>query len=368
MNGETNFFKRYYDRILAGIAALALVGAGVYYFAGTGADGEAASAAALARIDRLKAAAAPVAQEDLGALAANLRQAKSPVLVTVPDEKGASFLASERRIRCRCGQVLVAGLESCPKCHASLVVINKEDEAAKRQARWATRFGVKVDDLDADGDGFTNREEFEAQTDPTDAKDHPNYVDSLKLALPLKETFVPFALIKATQIPSGWRCEFLDPKRRDDYGRLGRAFTAVIGEEIVIPLGQVKGQTKSEKTGYVLKSFTKKEEKRAITAGSTMQKAVDVSVATLKRVSDGKLVELVIQPNRAALRLTPVDVQATLIYERNGTKTFNVVAGDDINLNGTVYRVKGVKAVGKGAEVTLENVATHKTDVVKTLE
>ncbi len=368
MNGETNFLKRYYDRILVVIAVLALVGGGVYFLLEVGADEGAASATALARIDRLKAATAPVAEEDLGVLAANLRQAKSPVLVAVPDEKGANFLASERRIRCRCGQVLVAGVTACPACHASLVVVNEEDEAAKRQARWTARFGVKIDDLDADGDGFTNREEFEAQTDPTDAKDHPNYIDSLKLALPLKETFVPFALMKAIQIPNGWRCEFLDPKRRDDYGRLGRSFTAVVGEEIQIPLGQVKGQAKSEKTGYVLKGFAKKEERRAITAGSTMKKAVDVSVATLKRVSDGKLVELVIQPSRASLRLTPVDVQATLVYERNGTKTFNVVAGDEINLNGMVYHVKGVKAVGKGAEVTLENAATRKTEIVKTLE
>ena len=48
-------------------------------------------------------------------------------------------------------------------------------------------------DADTDADGFTNAEEFAAGTDPSDKKSHPDYFDSLKLVMPLKETYLPFS-------------------------------------------------------------------------------------------------------------------------------------------------------------------------------
>lgn len=366
--GNSNFIKDHYDWLVAAVGVLALAGAAVFFVLSLGADADAAAAEAVRSVERKRPAENGVEKPDLTAGAAILRQSRSPMLVAEIDGRRESFLASERRVKCRCGNVMVPGFMNCPACNLSLIIVNKEDETAKKVERWEAKFGVKCDDADKDGDGFTNKEEFEAGFDPTDAKDHPDYLESLKLTLPLKETYVPFVLTKATQIPTGWRCEFFDPKRKDDYGRLGRTFTATVGEEIKIPVTSAKGVTKDESTGYVLKGYEKKEELRAITAGSTMKKAVDVSVATVTRKSDGKVVALSVQPAKKGVRLTPVDVQATLVYERGGSKTYEVVTGDEIDLSGSKYAVIGVKSVGKGAELTLEAKVGGKRHVLKALE
>ena len=166
---------------------------------------------------------------------------------------------------------------------------------------------------------------------------------------------MPFAFTKATKIPAGWRCEFFDPSRKDDYGRKGKILTAIVGEEIVDKDVDAK---KALKSGFVLKSYTAKSEKRAI-PGSELKKTVDVSEAVVERKSDGKVITLVIQEGKN-VKLTPVDVQARLSYERGTVKTFDVVPGAEI-----VLRIKEIKAVGKGAKVTLENALSGK---LRTLE
>ena len=103
----------------------------------------------------------------------------------------------------------------------------------------------------ADGDDFTNLEEFKAGTDPTDKNDHPDYLDSLRIKLPLKETYMPFVFTGARKVADGWRCEFFDASQKDDYGRAGRTFSATINEEI--------GAAVKKPTGVVLKAYEKKE-------------------------------------------------------------------------------------------------------------
>ena len=360
MKTQANFFLRTYDRLLAGVAVVALVGASLF-FAMSQADDEAAARKAVDRVARLKPSDCGVETLETAPYDRILTQAKNPLLVTVPDTKGGSFLASPKRVKCRCGAVLDAGLDKCAKCGTSLVVVNEVDEEQKRVTAWEKRYGVKCDDADADGDGFTNREEYEAKTDPTNAKDHPDYALSLSLVLPLKETTVPFVFTRAVEIPNGWRCEFFDPTKKDSYGRKGLSFTAVIGEDLVIPSEQQRGGAKNVATGYTLKAYDKKEELRQVGTGSTVRKSIDLSTVTLVRKSDGKVVTLPIQPNKKNIRFTPVDVQATLVYARGAVpKTFAVVASDEIDLNGTAYRVVSITKTAKGAEVVVEDLKTKK--------
>lgn len=44
-------------------------------------------------------------------------------------------------------------------------------------------------ELDADKDGFTNREEFDGKTDPTDSASHPNYIAKLKATAAKPENY-----------------------------------------------------------------------------------------------------------------------------------------------------------------------------------
>lgn len=165
---------------------------------------------------------------------------------------------------------------------------------------------------------------------------------------------MPFVFRKANKIPSGWRCEFFDPSRKDDYGRKGATLTAVIGEAIA-------------DTGFVLKSHAEKTVKQAIKGGEGLMKTVDASEVVVERKTDGKQITLVVQQGKT-FKPVSVDVQVTLKYERGAGKTFEVIPGAKIVLSGTTYKVVEIKAVGKGAKVVLENVQNGQSRTLEALE
>ena len=360
-NGSRGFLAAHYDWLVLGVGVIVLGVGIVFYVSSLGEDSDEAAAEAVARIDRMKPAETGVAPLDLSEFQSVSSAIRRPVLLAEIDGRSESFLASERRVLCKCGKAIsgdVIAVPACPYCGEKQKVEKKavlDTDGDGLPDEWEKKYGLNVNDAsdanaDLDGDEFTNLEEYVAKTDPKDPKDHPDYLDSLKIVLPLKETSMPFAFRKATKIPAGWRCEFFDPSRKDDYGRKGKALTAIVGEEIVDKDVDAK---KALKSGFVLKSYTAKSEKRAI-PGSELKKTVDVSEAVVERTSDGKVITLVIQEGKT-VKLAPVDVQATLSYERGTVKTFDVVPGAEIVLSGTKYKVKEIKASGKGAKVTLEN-------------
>ena len=360
-NGSRGFLAAHYDWLVLGVGVIVLGVGIVFYVSSLGEDSDEAAADAVARIDRMKPAETGVAPLDLSEFQSVSSAIRRPALLAEIDGRSESFLASERRVLCKCGKAIsgdVIAVPACPYCGEKQKVEKKavlDSDGDGLPDEWEKKYGLNVNDAsdanaDLDGDEFTNLEEYVAKTDPKDPKDHPDYLDSLKIVLPLKETSMPFAFRKATKIPAGWRCEFFDPSRKDDYGRKGKVLTAIVGEEIVDKDVDVK---KALKSGFVLKSYTAKSEKRAI-PGSELKKTVDVSEAVVERKSDGKVITLVIQEGKT-VKLAPVDVQATLSYERGTVKTFDVVPGAEIVLSGTKYRIKEIKAAGKGAKVTLEN-------------
>ena len=360
--GKENFFAAHYDWLVAGVGALALVG-GIAFFAMTlGDDAEELASAEAARVERMQPAETGVKALDMGDYQNATRVTKSPVLVAEVSERKESFLASERRVKCKCGKVISGDTKKYPKCPFcgekqevdQMLVLDSDNDGMSDE--WEKDNGFNPADpkdgaLDTDGDGFTNVEEFLAKTNPRDAKDHPNYLDSLSVQLPLKETCVPFAFRKAMQVPGGWRCEFFDPAKKDAKRGMTGIVTAKVGEE-------VKGYD------YVLKSYEKKTDKREKPGMKGMKVTVDVSEAVVERKADGKLVTLVIAHGKNPA-LTPVDVQATLVYERGRTQTIDVVPGSDLVLNGMKYKVETVKPVGKGAEVTVLDVASGEKRIIK---
>jgi len=323
------------------------------------------------RLSNPRAPGASVAAEDMVAYAAATNTTKVEKHSAFVLEKASatgkvSLFASDLRVMCtNCARATPKKLDAqknflCFFCGATqevaraAVVLDADNDGMPDD--WEKRHGLDPKDpadasADKDGDDFTNLEEFLAKTDPTDKNDHPDYLDSLTLQLPLKETYMPFVFTKATKIPAGWRCEFFDAKQKDDYGRLGRTITAVIGEEIGA-------------SGYLLKGYEQKETKQAIKGSESLKKTVDVSEATVARKNDGKMLKLVIVSSKKA-KPAPVDVQATLVYARGTPRNFDVVSGSDIVLSGVKYRVLEVKAVGKGAQVTLENSLSGKKRILQ---
>ena len=373
-NGKDNFFAAHYDWIVLGVGAVALAGAAAFYVMAIGDDPDEASSRAVSEVERAKPAETGVENTDMTAFAAATRLVRSPLKISEVPEKRESFLASERRVKCKCGEVLVGDVKAMPKCPAcgtpqeaeKVVVLDADGDGIPDE--WEKKYGLNPSDpadasLDADGDGFTNIEECVAKTNPADPKDHPDYLDSLKLQLPLKETYMPFIFLEARPVGKSWRCEFFNPNEKDDYGRAGRPFTAMVGEEIVAKTIDVKKKTPS---GFVLKSYEKKEAKRE-RKGMKGMITVDVSEAIVERKSDGKVMRLVKAESKRT-KPAPADVQATLLYERGSVSTFEVVPGSEIDLNGSKYRIVEVNAVGKGAEVVVENAISGKKTTIKALE
>lgn len=366
--GSKGFLAAHYDWLALGAGALALIVGIVFFVSGLGADADEAASSAVARIDRMKPDETGVAPLDMSGFQSATSLMRKPVLLTEIDGKSASFLASERRVLCKCGKAIsgdVRAVPACPYCgekqqEEKKAVVDTDGDGLPDE--WEKKYGLNVNDAadanaDLDGDEFTNLEEYVAKTDPKDPEDHPDYLDSLKIVLPLKETSMPFAFRKAYKVPAGWRCEFFDPARKDDNGRRGKVLTAIVGNEIE------DQDVDRKKSGFVLKSYTAKTAKRAI-PGSELQKTVDVSEAVVERKSDGKVIKLVIQEGKS-VKLAPVDVQATLRYERGAVKTFEVVSGTEIVLSGTKYRVSEVKAAGKGAKIKVENILSRKTRILE---
>jgi hypothetical protein len=364
--GNQGFFAAHYDWVLAGIGALALVGAGVFYALTLGADADEAASRAVAEVDRMRPQETGVKALDMTAYRAAMRSTRNPVTVAEISEKSESFLASERRVTCKKCRKAISGdikkFPACPYCGEKQegekkVVLDGDGDGLPDE--WELRIGLNPNDAsdaaaDKDGDGFTNLEEFKAKTDIADAKDHPDYLDSLKIAPPLKPTYMPFVFTEAMKIPSGWRLKFFDASKRNDYGQMGREVTAVIGEEI-------------GKYGFVIKGYEKKQVRQAIKGGKGMQKMVDISEATLERKRDGKQVKLVIARKRSE-KPAAIDLQATLVYERGTVQNFEVVPGSEIDLNGSKYKIADIKAEGKGAKVVVENSLSGKKRILEALE
>ena len=286
-----------------------------------------------------------------------LQFAVKPATISEIEDAGGNFLVSARRVFCKfCKKPIHDGTKVCPFCgetqpEPEKVAVDTDGDGLPDD--WETKYGLDVAqndaDADKDGDGFTNAEEYAAGTDPADKNSHPDYFDSLKLVLPLKETVLPFYLRSYMKTPNGMKLEFFDPKRRNDYGKNGYRYSVLVGEAI-------------GDTGFTAKAFEQKEKKVKI-KGSNVERAVDVSAVTIVRKKDGKELELALDEKRK-----PVDVQATLEFSRGETKTFVVVPGGTIDLYGNKYKVMDVKRVEKGAKVTLEDVLLGKIRTVETLE
>lgn len=346
--GKGNFFVDHYEWIVAGVGLVALLVGGAIFANVIGGDDESdlpnveltSGAPAKAQLDKMRLDVSPYEK--------TLERAVKPGLLSPVDDTRANFMASEKRVRCTCGNVMLPGLEKCPKCDLSLIVVNQEDEEQKKREEWAAKLGIAFDDSDADGDGYTNIEEYEMGTNPTDAKSHADYLDTLTVQLPLKKTPLDFYLTMVNKIPAGYRCNFKT--------KGGVNFSATVGEELVVVQSDRVGKQTTKPTGFTLIAAEKKEKK---VKKNGVQVPVDASTVTIKRASDQKEVTLTV--SAAKPKYESVDLQATLVWERGGMQTFNVIANGEFELKGSKYQVVSVKALGKdGAEVKVKSLESGK--------
>ncbi len=346
-NSDGGFLAAHWDWLIAGAGVLALAVAAVLFLMSGGTDPDDNAAESVRRLMSAKKSETGVKPVEMAQFERALQlAAKPPLVADVPSDDG-SFLVSPRRVMCKfCNKPIPGDVKTCIFCkkdqpEPEKVAIDTDGDGLPDD--WEKKYGldptVADADADADGDGFTNAEEYAAGTDPSDKKSHPDYLDSLKIQLPLKETTLPFYLRSYMKTPNGMKLEFFDSKKRNDYGTLGKAYSVFVGSEI-------------GDTGYTAKSFEQKSKKEKI-AGSNVSRNVDVSFATIVRKDDRKEIVVPVagkRPNRV-----PVDVQATLSFSRGTPSEIVVVPGKTFKLFEETYKVTEVKAVGKGAKVTIED-------------
>lgn len=370
--GKKNFIVAHYDWLIAAIGFVAMIVGIICYVMTLGVSKDDEVREAEASVEQAKPSKNGVEAIDIGEYVRAAKSARNPTLISELPEKGENFLASERRLICKgCKKVISGNIKkfpTCPYCGAKqeaeqIVVIDADGDGMPDE--WEKRYGLNMNDpsdaeKDSDNDGFTNFEEYKAKTNPTDAKDHPDYLDSISIQLPLKQTYLPFIFVNATEIigRNDWRCEFFDASKVTEkaYGTRGLKITAQLGEDIA-------------NSGYILKACKRGEVMEEVPGGMPIRK--EIFEATLSRKIDGFEFKLSCGDNlRKNLKAKPIaiDKQVTLIYNRGEIKTFNVVKGDELNLSGEKYKVLDVTDDNNKVKVTLENSLSGKKHVLDALE
>ena len=168
---------------------------------------------------------------------------------------------------------------------------------------WLEEFNLPIADADvliqdADDDGFTNLDEWQAHTNPSDRESHPPYTFKLRLRSFSEE---PFPLIFSSSVADTYAINNIDPSHPTQFLQVGE---------------MVKG------TKYKLKTYREKYDTDKY--GTT----IDVSELTLEQVDTHDLVTL-IKEKRA---MSPESV-ANFIYTWGGTQqTFSVKKDQEFSL------------------------------------
>ena len=363
MKAKENFFKAHYDWIVAAAGIVAFAASVALFLPALSNSPESAVQRREAWLAAMKPAHDEVAPVPLDVLNGAQRLAKSPPVLQDIDPRLGSFLASEKRAFCHpgdaavkgCGRPIAVGVETCPFCSVAQKVEQKASADADGDGLpndWETKYGLNPNDAsdadkDPDGDGFTNAEEFAAKTDPKDKSSHPDYLDYLAVQGGLKQIFLPFWFKSEMPIPGGHRYIFQNLKSRSAYDK---TFSVKNGEEI-------------GKTGWFAGEYKKLSEERLIPGSKVKAKrVVDVSTVEVTRKADGRRIVL-----RVNERSIAVATEAALAWDRFGGKNFTVKEGDEIDLNGSKYRIVALKQKGKnGCSVTIEDVSNKKQKTLET--
>ena len=367
MTGKDNFFKAHWDWLVA-LLGLGALGAGVALMMPVlGDSGQAdESQAAIASIKPLHET---VAKADLSVLQAAFRMVRTPPVMAEVDAKKPSFLASERRIACRagegadpkksCGRPIPADSTTCPFCgitQPTLVKVEIDSDHDGMPNDWELKYGFNANDAkdasaDADGDGFSNLEEYEAKTDPKNAKSHPDYLDFVSVQGGFKQTFLPFYFKQANPMPGKtFRLTF---QRLGVKSKFDSTLTAKVGDAIKSPDGKFDA-------GYVAKNYSVKDVEVPAYKGSKMMKKAKVGFVDIERAKDGKKLTL-----REGVSKIPVETQLEIVYNRDGGKSFIVFTGAGFEIHGTKYRVIKLETKNGKPVVTIEDVSTKKQKIIQ---
>ena len=167
---------------------------------------------------------------------------------------------------------------------------------------WLEQFGLPIADADVleqdpDGDGFTNLEEWQGHTNPTDGNSHPEYYTKLKLKSTKEE---PFRLIFSSWMGDTYQINTIDFNQPTQFLKVGDT---------------IKG------TRFEIAKFVKKYEPNKYGTN------VDVSELTLEQEETKQQLTLV----KEKVAISPESV-ATFVYTWGGRREFQVRKDQEFSL------------------------------------
>ena len=351
---------------------------------------EDARSACEAELKQRKPAHKDVAAADFSVLDKVRNDMEAPSLLQVPSDKAGNFLASECRVYCQnpdvaaCHKPIPFKSKECPYC--GFKQRSEDDMEAVRGGvdadndgmpdAWELKFGLNPNDpadakKDADGDMFTNLEEYEAKTDPKNPESHPEFLDFLALASDLRTEELPFMFKMATPIPSGHRLTFVATARNQEKKPvIGDAVvkgmaTAEVGKEVVFELMKIKyvkgrAQDDKVKTGWRIVKYDKKED-RVLKPGTEQKVLVDVSTAELERIRDKRTITVQVGVRKPVA----IEEQIDLVWNRGEGKKFTVTAGSEFSLVNRKYKVKKLAKNGNACKVTIEDLGKKTEKIIQ---
>lgn len=184
---------------------------------------------------------------------------------------------------------------------------------------WLDQFGLPITDADVltqdpDNDGFTNLEEWQGHTNPTDPKSHPGYVIKLKLRSFVQE---PFRLVFASWVEDTFALNTSDLREPTKFVKIGDTVRA---------------------TKFKIAKFTEKHQPDRF---GTEQ---DVSELTLQNIETGENITLV----KEKVMISPESV-ANFVYPLRNPSEFSVKKDQEFSLppeNDIKYKLVDVTAAG----------------------
>ena len=230
------------------------------------------------------------------------------------------LMVAELRVSCvKCGRPIPVDADVCPfrNCGAqqpaALKAKIKDSDLDGLPDEWELKYGLNpnADDAlqDADADGFTNLDEYQAGSHPRDAASHPAFAEKLRV-IKIGRTPMPLSFQGVQRLSTNDVRFLLKNKRlqRDTYAKLGDTVD-----------------------GYKLVGF---EPRKIRVKKGTFEVDEDVSVLTVSK--DGKMIPLTIN------RENQGEIGASLIFLVDQTKMV-VKLGDVIKLKNNSYKIIDIK-------------------------
>ncbi len=380
---DGNFSRQHWDKLaaLGGLAVLALVAA--YKFNLISFPGKASLQMAVAGATDSMNAETPESFEEFDKSLKDVFNSHVARLTAVSDGK-ASFLASESREKCvstdpkkpGCGGPIKVGAKVCPLCGA-----NQTNDIVKEASRDSDEDGL-LDDYeiahkldpkkndaneDRDGDGFTNIEEFNAKTSPSDPLSHPGYIDYIAVGS-VEKKYATLKFVEARPLKlqmkgvpltdKDYRYMFDLPERRKEADR--GSLSALKDEEIAnSEMNTIRNPNAHYKAGFVVVAYRYKAKKVDAKWDEKIKLPKDISEVDLKRVSDGKIITFVINAKE-----TLTDIEATISCDRAGVGGITLMEGQKFKIGDEEYAVERIFAKGEGRDregVVVKNLKTGKS-------